>query len=59
VASIVDSLGGKATAKSVPGEGATFTLTLPAAPDGWVPPPNPAIDWSSEPVAFSEEAPVI
>jgi two-component system, OmpR family, sensor kinase len=64
VASIVDSLGGKATATSTIGEGTTFTVTLPSAPDGWVPPPDREITRSSlgapaEPSSSSADAPAI
>jgi two-component system, OmpR family, sensor kinase len=64
VASIVDSLGGKATATSAIGHGATFTVTLPSAPEGWVSPPHPEITRSSpealaEPSSSSADAPAV
>jgi two-component system, OmpR family, sensor kinase len=59
VASIVDSLGGRATATSVVGHGATFTITLPSAPEGWVPPSQPEITrGSSEPSPAPSSTPV-
>jgi two-component system OmpR family sensor kinase len=63
VASIVDSLGGKATATSVIGHGATFTVTLPSVPDGRMPPPHAQIVWASpevpEPSSSSADVPAI
>jgi two-component system OmpR family sensor kinase len=64
VASIVDSLGGKAAATSTIGEGTTFTVTLPSAADGWAPPPDLEITRSSpaalaEPSSSSADAPAI
>jgi two-component system OmpR family sensor kinase len=63
VASIVDSLGGKATATSTIGEGTTFAVTLPSAPDGWAPPPGHEITGSSPEVlaepSSSADAPAI